>query len=182
MLDHDGIDVKLDVDYLEHARQLRHTATTIVYTGKIDEFFGYRFGELEYRSLRFETEVCEGDFQGAAVMNYSDASVPFTRITEHKHFEFQSTPRTVITREYPLPYERGGVAYYPIRDAANAALYERYRAEGQESGVLFGGRLATFQYYDMHQVVGQALAMAEKEFVAAELEVAGESPLHARAA
>ncbi len=164
MLDHRLINVELGVNYFEHAGQLRAAASKTVYTGKIDEFFDYRFGELAYRSLRFETEVLEGDFQGAAIVNYSEASVPYTRITEHKHFEFQRSPRTVITREYPQAYERGRIPYYPIRDAAQTALYDRYRRHAEHSGVLFGGRLATYQYYDMHQVIAQALSMAAKEF------------------
>src|SRR5262249_42453299 len=137
-----------------------------IYTGKIDEFFGYRFGELEYRSLRFENEVRDGDYQGTAVMNYTDESVPHTRITEHKHFEFGTMKATVITREYPAEYRVGQTAYYPIRDAANLAIYERYRSQAERAGVLFGGRLASYQYFDMDQVVGQALAMAERELSA----------------
>ena len=164
MLGHDAIHVLLGVDYFEHAEELKHAAAKTVYTGKIDEFFDYRFGELEYRSLRFENEVLQGDFQGAAIMNYSEEGVPFTRITEHKHFEFQTSSQTVITREYPAPCDRRQVPFYPIRDAANTVLYERYRAEAQRLGLLVGGRLATYQYYDMHQVVAQALALADKEF------------------
>jgi UDP-galactopyranose mutase len=164
MLDHDAIEVLLGVDYFEHAKDLKQAAVQTVYTGKIDEFFDYRFGELEYRSLRFEHEVLEGDFQGAAIMNYTEADVPFTRITEHKHFEFQTSSHTVITREYPAPCDRRQTPYYPIRDAANTALYEHYRTEAQRAGLLFGGRLATYQYYDMHQVVAQALVLADKEF------------------
>jgi UDP-galactopyranose mutase len=164
LLDHELIRVELSTSYLDHTRELRSAAARVVYTGKIDEYFDYRFGELAYRSLRFETEVLEGDFQGAAIVNYTDVSVPYTRITEHKHFEFQRSNQTVITREYPQAYERGRTAYYPIRDAEQTARYEQYRREGEQSGVLFGGRLATYQYYDMHQVIGQALAMAEREF------------------
>jgi UDP-galactopyranose mutase len=163
MLDHERIEVALGVDYFEHARELDSAAERVVYTGKIDEYFDYRFGELEYRSLRFETEVVDGDYQGAAVMNYTERDVPYTRVTEHKHFEFQSCAQTVITREFPAACDRKVVPYYPIRDDANSALYERYRAEAQRTGLLLGGRLATYQYYDMHQVVAQALALADKE-------------------
>lgn len=163
MLDHERIEVTLGVDFFEHARELDASAERVVYTGKIDEYFDYRFGELEYRSLRFENEVLEGDFQGTAVVNYSERDVPYTRITEHKHFEFQTCAQTVITREYPAACDRQAVPYYPIRDEANTALYERYRAEAQQAGLLLGGRLATYQYYDMHQVVAQALALADKE-------------------
>ncbi len=164
MLDHAGIEIQLGVDYFGHADELTRLAGKTVYTGKLDEFFDYRFGELEYRSLRFETEVLDGDFQGAAIMNYTDDAVPFTRITEHKHFEFRQSDQTVITREYPDAYQRGKTPYYPIRDAANAAIYEKYRAEAEITGVLFGGRLASYQYYDMDQVVAQALAVAKQEF------------------
>jgi UDP-galactopyranose mutase len=164
MLDHESIEVLLGVDYFEHALELRQTAAKAVYTGKIDEFYDYCYGELEYRSLRFEHEVLAGDFQGTAIMNYSDADVPYTRITEHKHFEFQNSANTVITREYPAACDRSQVPYYPIRDAANTALYERYRADAQRDGLLVGGRLATYQYYDMHQIVAQALSLADKEF------------------
>lgn len=170
MLDHDRIDVVVGIDYFEHAAALEGSAGQVVYTGKIDEYFDYRYGELEYRSLRFEHEVVSGDFQGAAIVNYTEAAVPQTRITEHKHFAFQTSAQTVITREYPAPYHRGAIPYYPIRDAANGALYERYRAEAQRVGLLLGGRLATYQYYDMHQVVAQALAAADREFGAMEPE------------
>ncbi len=164
MLDHELIRVELEVDYFNEAPALNGTAQHVVYTGKIDEYFGYRFGELEYRSLRFEHEVLDGDFQGAAIVNYTEAAVPYTRITEHKHFEYLSSSKTVITREYPDAGGRDKVPYYPIRDAANAELYERYRAEAQNAGLLLGGRLATYQYYDMHQVVAQALTLADKQF------------------
>jgi UDP-galactopyranose mutase len=164
MLDHDGIEVQVGIDYFENATELNNATEKVVYTGKIDQYFDYRFGELEYRSLRFENEVLAGDFQGAAIVNYTEASVPFTRITEHKHFEFQTSGKTVITREYPAACDRQAVPYYPIRDAANTALYEKYRAEAQRVGLLLGGRLATYQYYDMHQVVAQAMTLAEKEF------------------
>ena len=164
MLDHHAIDVVLGVDYFEYADELEASAAKVVYTGKIDEYFDYRFGELEYRSLRFENEVLSGDFQGAAIVNYTEAAVPYTRITEHKHFEFQQSAQTVITREYPDQCDRTKVPYYPIRDAANSALYEQYRAAAQHIGLILGGRLATYQYYDMHQVVAQALTLADKQF------------------
>ncbi len=163
MLDHPAIEVRLNVDYFAETVRLDRLARRTVYTGKIDELFDYRFGELEYRSLRFEHEVLDGDFQRAAIVNYTDERVPYTRITEHKHFERSTAPRTVITREYPTAYERGGAPYYPVRDAANTALYLRYRQEVQHTGMLLGGRLGTYRYYDMHQVVAQALALAEGE-------------------
>ncbi|MGD9723731.1 MAG: UDP-galactopyranose mutase [Pirellulales bacterium] len=179
MLDHAHIEVRLGVDYFAERSALVPLARHVVYTGPIDELFDYRFGELEYRTLRFENEVREGTFQSAAIVNYTDEAVPYTRITEHKHFEptvavppgsTATAPRdakTVITREYPATYQRGATPYYPIRDAANSALYERYRREAEQTGVLLGGRLATYQYYDMHQVIAQALAMAEREVGAA---------------
>jgi UDP-galactopyranose mutase len=163
MLDHKNIRVETGVDYFAESRRLRGYGQTLVFTGPIDEFFDYCFGRLEYRSLRFETELHDGDFQGAAVVNYTDAAVPFTRIVEHKHFDPQSTSRTVITREFPQAYDAGQAPYYPIRDARNSAIYEQYRAAATESGVLFGGRLATYQYYDMHQVVAQAMTMAARD-------------------
>ena len=163
MLDHPAIEVQLNVDYFDDARWLERLTDRTVYTGKIDELFGYGHGELEYRSLRFETEVLAGTYQQAAIVNYTDLAVPFTRITEHKHFAQCTSPQTVITREYPAAYRRGATPYYPIRDAANTAVYERYRREAERAGVLLGGRLATYQYYDMHQVVAQALSMAERE-------------------
>ena len=163
MLDHPAIDVRLSVDYLADRHTLEGLAEKTVYTGKIDELFGYRHGDLEYRSLRFETERLEGDFQGTSIVNYTAAEVPYTRIAEHKHFELKTCRQTVITREYPDDYDRSKTPYYPIRDAANAALFERYQADASASGILLGGRLATYQYFDMHQVVAQALAMARRE-------------------
>lgn len=163
MLDHPNISVETGIDYFADASRLRGLCETLVYTGKIDEFFDYRFGQLDYRSLRFESEILDGDFQGAAIVNYTDASVPFTRIVEHKHFDPQPGSRTVITREFPQAYDASQTPYYPIRDACNTAIYERYRAAAAESGVLFGGRLGTYQYYDMHQVVAQAMTLAARD-------------------
>jgi len=162
MLDHPNIRVETGVDFFADAARLRGLGQTLVYTGKIDEFFDYRFGQLDYRSLRFESETLDGDFQGAAIVNYTEAAVPFTRIVEHKHFDPQPGSRTVITREFPQAYDVTQIPYYPIRDARNTAMYERYRTVAAESGVLFGGRLATYQYYDMHQVVAQAMTMAAR--------------------
>jgi UDP-galactopyranose mutase len=132
-----------------------------VFTGCIDEFFDHRFGRLEYRSLRFEDEIVAGDFQGQAIVNYTELAVPFTRICEHKHFAGQGhLPASVITREYPTDYAAGATPYYPVRDARNAAVYDRYRALAASSNVIFGGRLGTFRYYDMHQVIAQAMTLA----------------------
>ncbi len=163
MLDHPAIQVRLSVDYLEDSQRLSRLATKTVYSGRIDELFDYRFGELEYRSLRFETEMRQGQFQSTAIVNYTDAAVPYTRITEHKHFEPRNTRHTVITREYPQNYDRHQTPYYPVRDAANTALYERYRQLAFDSGLLVGGRLGSYRYYDMHQVIAQALTMAERD-------------------
>ncbi|HEV2969635.1 MAG TPA: UDP-galactopyranose mutase [Pirellulales bacterium] len=163
MLDHPNIRVETGVDFFAHAAKLRGLGRTLVYTGMIDEFFDHRYGRLDYRSLRFESEVLHGDFQETAVVNYTDASVPYTRIVEHKHFDPQPTRRTVITREFPQAFDAGQTPYYPIRDACNSAIYDRYRAAAAASGVIFGGRLGTYQYYDMHQVVAQAMTLAERE-------------------
>ena len=164
MLDDPLIEIQLEVDYVTHAHELRQLADKTVYTGKLDEFFDYRFGELEYRSLRFESEVVSGDFQSTAIVNHTDRETPYTRVVEHKHFEFKQSKVSVITREYPLPSALGNVPYYPVRDTANMALCQRYLAEAQKSGVLFGGRLASYQYYDMHQIIASALTLARKEF------------------
>jgi UDP-galactopyranose mutase len=163
MLDHPSITVETGVDFFADAPRLRGLGETLVYTGKIDEFFAYRYGQLDYRSLRFESEILDRDFQGASVVNYTDAAVPYTRIVEHKHFDPQPGSRTVITREFPQAYDAGQTPYYPIRDARNTAIYERYREAAAESGVLFGGRLGTYQYYDMHQVVAQAMTLAARD-------------------
>jgi UDP-galactopyranose mutase len=158
----DGIEVRLGVDYHSDAC-VRAMAQKTVYTGPIDTYFGHRFGPLEYRSLRFEHEEMAGDFQGTAVVNYTEASVPWTRIVEHKHFALLDTARTVITREYPQRYEPGGEPFYPVSDARNQALYSMYRFEAQKSGVLFGGRLGRYQYMDMHQVVANARHAVNQE-------------------
>ncbi len=161
----DGIEVRLDTDYLENRAELEGLADRILYTGPIDEYFGYRFGELEYRSLRFETEVLDVDnFQGVAAMNYTDAETPYTRIIEHKHFEFgKGAPgKTVITREYPASWHRGDEPYYPVNDEKNAALYEKYRREGEKDGkVIFAGRLGRYRYYDMDKVIADVLDLTE---------------------
>ena len=165
LLDHDSIRVETDVDFFAQRGELEKLGNKLVYTGKIDEFFDYRYGPLEYRSLRFETEVVEGDFQGASIINYGDAAVPFTRIVEHKHFEFNESKRSVITREYPQAYEAGREAFYPIGDAANQGRYQLYKdlAAKEAPSVRFGGRLGSYKYFDMHQVIGQALKAADDE-------------------
>lgn len=167
MLDHPSIRYETDVDFFENQREITALGNTMVYTGKIDEFFDYRYGRLAYRSLRFEHEHHEGNYQGAPIVNYTDKSVPFTRITEHKHFAFGTQPHTVITREFPQEYDEQKIPYYPIRDEANSEIYERYRSLAKQSGVVFGGRLGTYQYLDMHQVIGQALAASKIAEIAA---------------
>ncbi|MCR5831797.1 MAG: UDP-galactopyranose mutase [Lachnospiraceae bacterium] len=156
-----GIDVRLDVDYLKERKSLDELADNVIYTGPIDEYYDYRFGELEYRSLRFETETLDvPNYQGVAGMNYTDSDTPYTRVIEHKHFCFGvgSADKTVITREYSASWKVGDEPYYPVNDKKNSALYEKYRqlAEG-EKRVRFGGRLGTYRYMDMDQVIAQAL-------------------------
>ncbi|MCI8590550.1 MAG: UDP-galactopyranose mutase [Clostridiales bacterium] len=162
----DGHEVRLNCDFIKNRETLSVKAHKILYTGMIDEFYGYRFGELAYRSLRFDTETLPTDnYQGCAVVNYTDYEIPYTRIIEHKHFEYGTGPSTVITREYPAVWQRGTEPYYPINDANNNALYNRYKElADQEQNVLFGGRLGMYQYFDMHKVIEAALVCAAKEF------------------
>lgn len=161
----DGIEVRLNVDYLERREDLRPLAEKVVYTGPVDAYFGYRLGTLQYRSVRFETEVLDKpNFQGNAAVNYTDRETPWTRIIEHKWFEFGTQPKTVISREYSSEWKPGDEPYYPVNDEKNGALYQRYRAltEG-EPGVIFGGRLGEYKYYDMDAVIASALARAGAE-------------------
>lgn len=159
-----GIQVKLDTNYLENKQVWDALAEKIVYTGKIDEFFDNCFGTLDYRSLRFETEILDmPNFQGNAVVNYTEREIPYTRIIEHKHFEFGKQPKTIITREYPEDISEDNEAYYPINDDKNQKIYQKYKALANElPNVIFGGRLAEYKYYDMHQVVEKALEMINK--------------------
>ncbi|WP_161530832.1 UDP-galactopyranose mutase [Riemerella anatipestifer] len=157
----EGIEVRLNTDYFNNREHWDSIAETVVYTGKIDEFFDFQHGALDYRSLRFETEILdEANYQGNAVVNYTEREIPFTRIIEHKHFEFGTQPKTIVTREYPQDMAEGEEAYYPINDERNQAVYQKYKAlaDGCEN-VIFGGRLAEYKYYDMHQVVAKALEM-----------------------
>ena len=160
----EGIEVRTGVDYNASRSDYEGIAKNIVYTGPIDEYFGYQLGRLEYRGLRFETERLEEEnHQGVAVMNYTDAETPYTRILEHKHFEFGTQPVTYVTKEYPADWEPGQEAYYPINDAPNQALYAKYAALAEkEQNVIFGGRLAEYKYYDMDDTVESALKMADK--------------------
>ena len=160
----DGVEVRLDTDFFADRAHWESIADRIVFTGKIDEFYGYRFGKLEYRTVRFETETLdEPNHQGNAVVNYTAADVPYTRIIEHKHFEtfgnaVYDNPRTVISREYSTEWTDGMEPFYPVNDARNQAVYEQYRAlAAQESSVIFGGRLAEYKYYDMAPIIAQAL-------------------------
>lgn len=162
MLDHKFIEVETGVDFFENRETLMKSAHQVVYTGKLDELYDYRFGELEYRSLRFDTKVLDGDFQGNAIINHTQAEIPFTRVVEHKHFEFKKSDRTVVTWEYPQKYEQSTIPYYPIKNERNTRLVEQYMALNDETRLILGGRLATYQYYDMHQIVAQALKTARK--------------------
>lgn len=166
----EGIEVRLDTEFFEHSAEFEAMADKIVFTGMIDEYYNYCYGELEYRSLRFETEVLNKEnFQGNAVVNYTDYNVPYTRIIEHKHFEFgcqndEVNPKTVITTEYPAPWNHGDEPYYPINDERNNALYAKYKElANQESKIIFGGRLGMYKYFDMDQIVVEALKCVESE-------------------
>ncbi len=155
----EGCDVETGVDYLENREKYDALGDTVVYTGTIDSYYDYQFGKLEYRSLRFETELLDTDnYQGVAVVNFTDRETPFTRIIEHKHFEFGTQPKTVITREYPTDWQEGMEPYYPVNNERNQELYARYAALAQqETNVVFGGRLAEYKYYDMDKVIESAL-------------------------
>ena len=158
----EGIEVRLDADYFQNREYFDGLAENTVYTGQIDAFYNYRFGELDFRSLRFEHKVLESvkDFQGNAVVNYTEAEIPYTRCIEHKHFEFGQQPDTVITYEYSRKWEKGAAPYYPINNDRNNALYAKYAdLAKQEKNVIFGGRLAEYKYYDMHQIVESVLKM-----------------------
>ena len=156
----EGVEVSLEENFLDRQEYYKGKGEKIVYTGMIDEYFGYCFGELEYRSLRFETEILEEEnHQGNAVVNYTEFEVPYTRVIEHKHFEYGSQPRTVITREYPREWQKGDEPYYPMNDDRNAALYARYlEAASKEGNVIFGGRLGQYRYFDMDDTIEAALA------------------------
>lgn len=160
-----GIEVKVNVDYLKDKENLNSLVTKVVYTGAIDEYYDYSLGELAYRGLRFETERLEtANYQGVAVMNFTAAEVPYTRIIEHKHFEYGNQPVTYITREYSTEWQRGDEAYYPVNDEVNQALYERYaELVRHDKNLILGGRLARYQYYDMDKVIVAALETADRE-------------------
>lgn len=162
----EGIEVKTDTDYFEFRKANPEAAEKTVFTGMIDEYFDYCYGPLQYRSVRFETEVLDCDnYQGNAVVNYTEREVPWTRIIEHKHFEFGKQPKTVISREYSSEWKQGMEPYYPVNNDENNALYEKYRSlAAQEENVIFGGRLGHYKYYDMDKVVAAALECVKEEF------------------
>lgn len=155
----EGIEVRLGVDYLENRQELDALAKNVLFTGPIDAFYGHRFGQLEYRSVEFQTETLDmPNFQGVSVVNYTEAEVPFTRIIEHKHFEGGDQPKTVVSREYSREWRQGDEPYYPVNDAKNNALFAQYKElASTEPKHRFGGRLADYKYYDMHNVVRAAL-------------------------
>ena len=162
----EGSDVLLSTEYREFSRSNPDVAYKTVFTGPIDEFFDFCFGNLEYRSVRFEDEHPDTDnYQGCAVVNYTEAEIPYTRIIEHKHFAFGKQPTTIISKEYPSEWKPGVEPYYPINDERNTRLYEKYRAKAHKmKNVLFGGRLGTYRYYDMDKVIAAALKDARAEF------------------
>ena len=167
----DGIEVRLNIDYLEHKGELDAIADKVVYTGPIDAYFGYSLGTLEYRSVRFETELLDKpNFQGNAAVNYTDRETPWTRIIEHKWFEFgkgengNDLPKTIISREYSSEWKPGDEPYYPVNDEKNSALYAEYKKLADaEDKVIFGGRLGEYKYYDMDQVIAAALDLCDSE-------------------
>ncbi|WP_449619705.1 UDP-galactopyranose mutase [Robertmurraya sp. Marseille-Q9965] len=165
MLSSELIEVELNVDFFTNKEKYLREYPCVIYTGMIDQFYEYKYGELEYRSLRFESFVLEQEnYQGNSVVNYTDAETPFTRIIEHKHFEFGNQPKTVITKEYPKTWEIGDEPYYPVNDDANNEKFRKYRQLAEEqTNVIFGGRLGMYKYYDMHQVIAAALAVTKKE-------------------
>ena len=164
----DGIEVRLDYDYFEHKDELKNIAGKIIFTGPIDKFYDYQFGELEYRSLRFETEMLNtGNYQGNAVVNYTEYEVPYTRIIEHKHFDnTEDIDKTIITREYPAKWDKDKEPYYTINDEKNTSLYNKYKELSEKDDkVIFGGRLGQYKYFDMDKVIKEALDCVRKELV-----------------
>lgn len=161
-----GIDVQLCTDYFDFVEKNSNIASKTVFTGMIDEYFQYQLGVLQYRSVRFETEVLEEEnYQGNAVVNYTERKVPYTRIIEHKHFEFGKQLKTVISREYPSEWKQGDEPYYPINDERNNTLYQQYQElAAQQKNVIFGGRLGSYQYYDMDKTIMAALDAVRAEF------------------
>lgn len=165
MLDSEWIDVETGVDFFDKKEEYLKEFPKIIFTGMIDRFFNYQFGTLEYRSLTFETSILDQDnYQGNAVVNYTDAETPYTRVIEHKHFEFGNQPKTIITKEYPMTWNKGDEPYYPMNNTKNNELYKKYQKLAEDTtNVIFGGRLGMYKYYDMHQVIAAALSLADKE-------------------
>lgn len=159
-----GIEVKLNVNYFNDKDYFDSLANKIVFTGKIDEFYGYKFGELEYRTLDFEHEIKNIDnYQGNAVINYTDIEIPWTRIIEHKHFNNDKSDISIITKEIPSNWNKNKIPYYPINDDSNNSIYRKYKhLSEQESKYIFGGRLSEYKYYDMHQVIASAMSKFNK--------------------
>ena len=160
----DGVEIRLGIDYLKSKAELSRIAKTVVYTGTIDSYFDYCYGSLEYRNVRFENYILDTEnYQGNAVVNYTDSDTPYTRIIEHKHFAFGKQTKTVISREYSAEWTRGDEPYYPVNDEKNSALYEKYRAlAAKEKNVIFGGRLGEYRYYDMDKVILAAFEQIKK--------------------
>jgi UDP-galactopyranose mutase len=160
-----GIDLQLETNFFENREYFENISDKILFTGKIDEFFNYRFGKLNYRSLKFENEILKTpNFQGNAVVNYTDVEVPFTRIIEHKHFEFGKQPTTYISREYPTEYDGSNEPYYPVNNEVNQNIFNNYKKLSKSyPNIIFGGRLAEYKYYDMHQIVARALKFSKEE-------------------
>ena len=160
----DGCEVKLSIDYNKERSLFKNTADCVIYTGKIDEYYVYEFGILEYRSLRFDTQLIQNPYyQGVAVMNYTDKETPFTRVIEHKHFEFGYQDHTVISFEYPQSHHADNDAYYPIEDELNRSRYLQYaELASKQSGLFFGGRLGEYRYYDMHETIASALKLSRR--------------------
>ena len=165
----EGVETRVNCDFFAHRAELEALADTILYTGAVDQFYDFRFGQLQYRTVRFETEILDTpNYQGNAVINYTDRETPFTRIIEHKHFEsfgqaVYDNPRTIISREYSTEWQPGMEPYYPVNDERNAALYAQYKTLADaEKNVLFGGRLAEYKYYDMSPTIEQAMRLAKE--------------------
>lgn len=160
-----GCDVQLNVEYKDFIKLTKDTFKKIIYTGMIDEFYDFKFGNLQYRTVKFETEILDEDnYQGNAVVNYTSIDVPYTRIIEHKHFEFINSPKTIISREYSIEWHKGMEPYYPVNDAKNNSLYEQYKKlASQEKNIVFGGRLGNYKYYDMDKTIEEALLLVKQE-------------------
>lgn len=162
----EGTEVRLNENYFDNKEYYDSLAPQIVFTGKIDQYYDYQFGKLQYRSLRFDQQTLDMEnYQGSALVNYTEREIPFTRIIEHKHFEFGTQPKTVITHEFPAEWNESNEPFYPINDQLNNETYKKYKElADQETKVIFGGRLAEYRYYDMHQIIGSALKKVETHF------------------